>query len=87
MTAVIPFGRPSYCAKLCVETLSGLDVRIAGTLDGYIDLAIRPVSTPNITYSLSCDDARQLIAMLHSVISDIQGNCLFDRDPLLRDRV
>lgn len=77
-TTVIPFMPKSYDAKLSVVHLSGHELHIAGTLDGFIDFAIG-----GKTYSFTCDDARTLIAALHATVGDIQTNCLFDRDPLL----
>jgi hypothetical protein len=68
----------SYEAKLQRLNIGGVSVHIAGTLDGFIDFAIGPR-----TYTMTRDDARSLIAALHTTIGDIQANCLFDRDPLL----
>jgi hypothetical protein len=81
---VIQFRRaPSYEAKLQVFLADGLEFHVAGTLDGYIDFAVVTSDGASLTYSLSCDGSRQIIAALHLVIDDIQANCLFDRDPLL----
>ena len=84
---VIQFGRQTYVAKLTHLAL-GAPTRatfsMAGTLDGYVDFAIAGKQGEFLgTYQLSCDEARQLIAALNSVVTDIQTNCLYDRDPLL----
>ena len=80
---VIALHPKSYSAKLHVLHVSGFDIHIAGTLDGLVDLAIITSNGKSRTYNLTCDDARALIAALHSAVSDVQQNCLFDRDPLL----
>jgi hypothetical protein len=80
---VIAFPSNTYTARLEAFVASGLDVRIAGTLDGFIDLAIIPADRPGLTYSLTCDDALLLIAALYSVVGDVREHCLYDRDPRL----
>ena len=82
---IIQFGPNTYVARLEKLTVSGLDIKISGTLDGYIDFAVTPVDQKSRTYSLTCDDARRIMAALGSVVADVQGNCLFERDGLLRD--
>ena len=80
---VLPFQRRSYEAKAHSIAVDGLDMKVSGTLDGYIDLAIGGSDGQRLTWSLSCDGARMLIAALNGTITDIQTNCLFHRDPLL----
>lgn len=84
MTSVVPFARRSYKAKPQSFMASGLRFDLAGTLDGFVDMAVTQSDGRHLTYSLTCDELRQLIAASHAVIEDIQTNCLFDRDPLLK---
>lgn len=84
-TNVVPFQRCGYEAKLVRFQASGFEFHIAGTLDGFIDLAIVRSDGSHLTYIITCDDARRLIAGLNTVVDDIQRNCLFDRDPFLVD--
>ena len=52
---------------------------VAGTLDGFIDLAC-----PNAgTYVLNIEEARRLAEALSRAISDVQDHCMYDRDALL----
>lgn len=83
MTTVIAFPAKTYSAKLVELACSGLSIKIAGTLDGYIDFALTGADGSYRTYSLTRDDAHRLIAGLHTVIADIEQNCLFDHDALL----
>jgi hypothetical protein len=62
---------------------SGLEIHVAGTLDGFLDFAVIESDGRSCTYSLTCDDARLVAAALISGANDVQANCLFDRDPLL----
>lgn len=80
---VVAFPRRTYSAKAQTFEVSGLQITIAGTLCGHIDFAIQESSGRHATYSLTTDDAHRMIAALHTVVGDIQANCLFDRDPLL----
>lgn len=75
-TAKIPVK--TYVAKLFEITREGKSLKVAGTLDGSIDLA-----TPRGTFTLSLDEARQLIAALKDSITDVSDNCLYERDDLL----
>ncbi len=83
---VVPFARKSYEAKLITFHASGFEFHLGGTLDGFVDLAVICSNGEARTYTISCDDARVLIASLNTVVKDIQDNCLFDRDHLLYDR-
>lgn len=86
MADIIPFrsaARPSYAAKASVVRADGMEITAAGTLDGYIDLCFQDSTGAHLTYQLGIAGACSLIATLHSVIHDIEENCLFDRDPLL----
>lgn len=67
--------RRTYTAKL----FEAAGFKTAGTLDGYVDLAVPQGGT----YQLTLDEALLLIAALHGVVSDIRANCLYDRDALL----
>lgn len=82
MSNIIPL-RQSYDAKLFTVPASGLLFKIAGTLDGFVDLAIIETSGRSATYSVTIDEARLLADRLLNVAKDIQSNCLFDRDSLL----
>jgi len=75
--------RHTYCAKLMSVRASGLEFHIAGTLDGFVDFCIIEESGRHVTHNITRDDAIRLIAGLHSVIQDINANCLFDKDLLL----
>jgi len=55
--------------------------RVAGTLDGFIDLA-----TPNGTYPLTIEEAHNLAMALCNAIGDVKVNCLYDGDALLEAR-
>lgn len=75
--------RREYAAKpVQLNTDEGYTIRMAGTLEGSIDFCIQTTTT-SLTYVLTPDDARQLIAGLHTVNRDIRDNCMFDRDPRL----
>lgn len=52
--------------------------KVAGTLDGFIDLA-----TPNGTYPLSMEEAQSLSKALADSVADVQANCLHEKDALL----
>lgn len=81
--SIVPFPRPTYAAKLQVIRTDGLEFKIAGTLDGYLDFCAITSDGAHRTLSLSRDGARALIASIHAVLSDIDRNCMFDRDALL----
>ena len=83
MTTVISFPAKTYSAKLVELACSGLSIKIAGTLDGYIDFALTEAEGSHRTYSFTRDDARQIIAGLHTIVADIERNCLFEHDALL----
>jgi hypothetical protein len=77
--------RPDYSAKAVhFKTDDGYTVRMSGTLEGALDFCIETASG-SLTYVLTPDDAHRIITGLHAVCSDIQENCLFDRDPRLYD--
>lgn len=81
MSKVLEF-RSTYRAKLERVNASGLDIKIAGTLDGMVDFAVTD-SDSHRTYSISCEDARNISKALLAVADDIEKNCLYDRDALL----
>lgn len=83
MGGVVSIRPRSYEAKPVRLFVSGLEIQTSGTLDGFIDFAVIESNGKSATYLITCEDARRIIAGLNSVISDIQTNCLFDRDPLL----
>ena len=72
--SVVDWKQRTYTAKL----FEAAGFKIAGTLDGYIDLA-----TSNGTYQMSVAQALMLVAALHGAVADINENCLYDRDALL----
>lgn len=55
--------------------------KVAGTLDGYIDIA-----TKDGTYPVSIEEAAALSKALNACIGDISLNCLWDNDTLLRSK-
>ena len=69
----------TYSAKLFTVECQHGDFKIAGTLDGFIDLAI----PQGKTLQLTPEEARTLAAQLQSSVEDIEKNCLYDRDALL----
>ena len=87
MTAdIIPMRQKpkTYTAKAFSVSGFGPSIVLAGTLDGYIDMAIGDASGHHYgTWQLDRYKARALIAALHGVIDDITANCLFDQDALL----
>jgi hypothetical protein len=72
--SIIKFPDRTYTAKLFeVE-----DFKVAGTLDGYLDLAL-----PGGTYQISPTKALALAAALRAAVEDVRANCLYDNDVLL----
>jgi hypothetical protein len=72
--SVVKFPSRTYTAKLFeVE-----DFKVAGTLDGYLDLAV-----PGVTYQISPMKALALATALRSAVEDVRANCLYDNDVLL----
>jgi hypothetical protein len=74
---ILPIRTRTYSAK----PFFARPFEMAGTLDGFIDFA-----TPTETYTLTLGEARNLIAALNGTISDVEKNCLYDRDVLLEPR-
>jgi hypothetical protein len=60
-----------------------MKVIAAGTLEGFLDFVVQASDGRSITYQITRDDARSIIAALHAVVDDITANCLFERDALL----
>ena len=81
MAKVIEF-RSTYSALLKTVKDSGFEFNVAGTLDGFVDLAITDRDGHRI-YNISCNGARSLAAALLAVAEDIDKNCLYERDALL----
>ena len=83
VTNIVKFSQRTYSAKIFRVSLSeGPDFVMAGTLDGFIDFA-----TPGgSTYAFTLDEARQLVAALNGAIHDVEENCLYERDALLREK-
>ena len=86
---VIPFKRPQsedYCAKLTQGCLDRHSFKVSATLDGWIELALhRHDGAGNLTYQITRDDARQIVAALNLRIQDITDNCRFENDTRLYD--
>lgn len=80
---VLAFRPRTYSAKRAEVHASGMTFIAAGTLDGYLDFVVEASDGKRIIYQITRDDARAIIAALHSVVDDITANCMFDRDPLL----
>jgi hypothetical protein len=78
-TRILQFPPNTYNAKLfSVDYGFSHSFKVAGTLDGFIDLA-----TPQGTWPLSITEARELANALNASIADVEDNCLYDRDALL----
>jgi len=76
---LIQMPNNTYRAKLFSVAHGDKDFLVAGTLDGFIDLA-----TPSSgTYQLSMETAEELHTALGKSISDVKANCLYDNDALL----
>jgi len=78
MGTVMEMPKKTYVAKLHEAQWGPCILKVAGTLDGFIDLAM-----PGRTYPLSLSEARALIAALSGTIADVEANCMYDRDSLL----
>lgn len=74
---VFNFKPTTYNAKLFTTE----SFHIAGTLEGFIDVALMDVGTRTI----SCAEARQLANALQSSIQDVNLNCRFEKDSRLID--
>lgn len=68
----------TFTAKLFTVPWESNSFKLAGTLDGFIDLAV-PCGG---TYPLSLGEAKQLASALTSAIVDIESNCLYEKDAL-----
>jgi hypothetical protein len=75
--------RSTYRAALKEILASGFQFKIAGTLDGFVDLAVTESDGSHRTYNISSSEARQLADALLFVVEDIGKNCLYDRDALI----
>lgn len=80
---VLLFERKSYNAKPQHLNVSGLNLTMAGTLDGFIDFVMETNNDKRIIYNITKADAISIISAFHAVINDINANCLFDLDPML----
>jgi hypothetical protein len=79
MGTVMEMPKRTYVAKLHeVQSETGV-FKTAGTLDGFIDLAVPRGGT----YQLNLSEARGLIAALSGTIADVEANCMYERDSLL----
>lgn len=67
----------TFTAKIAKVPWETTAFKLAGTLDGFIDLA-----TPGGTYPLSLQEAESLVAALEEVIDDVRRNCLYELDSL-----
>ncbi len=76
--------RSTYRSILEQLSASGFEIKIAGTLDGFVDLAITESDGKHRTYNISPEEAKRLSGALLKVVDDIQRNCLYDRDALLQ---
>jgi hypothetical protein len=82
MATLLEMPRKTYTAKLIEVKWENRYFAVAGTLDGFIDLA-----TPESgTYCLSLDEAKRLSDALITSIADVKNNCLYESDVLLKDR-
>jgi hypothetical protein len=76
---IIEMPPQTYNAKLFSSPWEGKTFKLAGTLDGFIDLAVPKGGT----YPLSLEEARSLVDALNIAITDVQTRCLFEKDSLL----
>lgn len=79
MGKIIEMPPKTYRAKLFEVSIGGSDFKVAGTLDGCIDLA-----TTHGTYQLTEQEAFELAQALIESVKDVHANCLYDKDPLLK---
>jgi hypothetical protein len=83
MTNVIPLQR-TYTAKTFSFNTEGLEVKMSGTLDGFVDLNFSDsVGEFSVTFNLSLDEVKTLSDNLNLCLKDVQENCLYDKDSLL----
>ena len=82
MAKLLNMPPPTFTAKLFEVPWETAHFAVAGTLDGFIDLAVPQGGT----YQLSLEVARNLAEALTNSVADIQSNCLYDRDILLAPR-
>jgi hypothetical protein len=71
--------RRTFRAKLFEVVYGKSKFAIAGTLDGFIDLALPQGGT----YPLTIDEASALAQALNGSVVDLKKNCLYDKDALL----
>lgn len=76
---VISMKPKTYRAQLFEMAGSGVNIKIAGTLDGFLDFAL----VGDKTYILTCEEAKRLADLLIAAIADVKTNCLYDNDVLL----
>ena len=79
MGKLIEIPKNTFTAKLFEASWDTSVFKVAGTLDGLIDLAVPGGGT----YPLSLDEARGVIVALNNAIADVKANCLHARDSLL----
>ena len=73
---------PIYNAQLFQSPYATTQFKLAGTLDGFIDLAV----PEGKTYPLSLAEAEALAQALISAIGDVKTHCLYEKDPRLIDK-
>jgi hypothetical protein len=78
MAKILQFPSRTYTANLVEVGYFSTSFKVAGTLDGFIDLA-----TPDGTWPLTLVEAKELSLALAAVATDVEKNCLYDRDVLL----
>lgn len=81
-TPAIPLLMRTYTAQPFFAESSCGAFQMSGTIEGLIDLAVPQGNT----YQLSIVEARILAAALLSAASDVELNCLKDKDPILAYR-
>ena len=80
MAKLIVMPASTYRAQLFTSPCGGSQFKIAGTLDGYLDLAM-PDSGG--TWQISLNEARLLIQAMMAGILDVETSCLYEDDALL----
>lgn len=80
MSKIIVIRQPrTFRAKLFDVPWESEVLKLAATLDGFIDLSI----PQGKTYPLSMEEARKLSVALNGAIADVESNCLHECDELL----
>jgi hypothetical protein len=80
---VVSLPRKTYEAKSFVVRNCGVEIRMSGTLDGYIDLCFVESNGRHVTYTLDPGGMRLIANAALGVADDVTKNCLYEADTLL----